>query len=77
MCKYACLMMITLMLTFAAPPLVTYAANKAEINRDAAAALANLYENTPAAKARRDWNSSSGMHRWPWRCSIATCGICG
>ena len=50
MCKYAGLMMITLMLTFAAPPLVTHAANKAEINRDAAAALANLYENTPAAK---------------------------
>ena len=48
--KHVRLIVITLMLTLAAPPLLTYAASKAEINRDARAALANLYQNTPAAR---------------------------
>ena len=48
--KHARLTVITLMLCLAFPPLMTYAASKAEISRDARAALQNLYENTPAAK---------------------------
>ncbi len=48
--NHARLIVITLMLTLAASPMLTYAASKAEINRDARAALANLYQNTPAAK---------------------------
>ena len=48
--KHARLIFITLMLCLAFPPLMTYAASKAEISRDARAALENLYGNTPAAK---------------------------
>jgi lipid-binding SYLF domain-containing protein len=44
------LTVIMSILVLAALPLLTYAASKEEINRDAAAALANLYQNTPAAK---------------------------
>jgi lipid-binding SYLF domain-containing protein len=43
-------MVIALVLTFAVPPLLTYAASKAEIDRDARAALENLYQSTPVAK---------------------------
>lgn len=48
--KHARLIFIALMLCLAFPPLMTYAASKAEINRDATAALETLYESTPAAK---------------------------
>ena len=44
------LMVITLMLAIAAPPRLTNAASKAEINRDVRTALENLYQSTPAAK---------------------------
>ena len=48
--KYARLIVITLTLCLAIPPLMTCAASKSELNRDATAALENLYENTPVAK---------------------------
>lgn len=48
--RHVRLIVISLMLTVAASPLLAHAASKAEINRDARAALANLYQNTPAAK---------------------------
>ncbi len=47
-CAYSIL--IVLMLCLAFPPLSAFAATKAEISRDAKAALETLYEKTPAAK---------------------------
>ena len=44
------LMVITLMLTMAVHPRLTDAASKAEIDRDADAALQKLYSSTPLAK---------------------------
>ena len=49
--KLITLMVITLMLAVTAQPRPADAANKAEINRDADAALQMLYKTTPAAKA--------------------------
>src|SRR5215468_4928422 len=48
--KHVHLIVITLMLCLAFPPLVAYASTKDEITRDATAALENLYESTPMAK---------------------------
>jgi lipid-binding SYLF domain-containing protein len=50
MSKHIRLIAITLMLVIAALAPSTYAASKAEINRDADAALQKLYESTPQAK---------------------------
>ncbi len=48
--KHVRLIVITLMLTIAALPSLTYAASRAEINRDVDAALQKLYDSTPQAK---------------------------
>jgi lipid-binding SYLF domain-containing protein len=50
MIKHIRLIVIILTLAIAASPLLSYASTKAELNRDARAALENLYEVTPAAK---------------------------
>jgi lipid-binding SYLF domain-containing protein len=43
-------MTVALVIAFVASPLLTHAADKAEIDRDARAALENLYQNTPVTK---------------------------
>jgi lipid-binding SYLF domain-containing protein len=48
--KHVRFIVIMLMLCIATTPFMTYAASKAELNRDAPAALQTLYESTPAAK---------------------------
>ncbi|ABQ26846.1 lipid-binding SYLF domain-containing protein [Geotalea uraniireducens] len=48
--KQVRLIVFTLMLIIAVPPLMAYAASKAEIDRDVDSALVKLYDSTPLAK---------------------------
>ncbi|HTP65392.1 MAG TPA: lipid-binding SYLF domain-containing protein [Geobacteraceae bacterium] len=52
--NYCKLMVITLMLVMAAPPLTARAASRAEIDRDATFALQKLYDGTPLARMLAD-----------------------
>ena len=48
--NYCKLMVVTLMLFVAAPPLAARAASRAEIDRDATSAMQKLYDSTPLAR---------------------------